>query len=177
MFNERYSFERYFFHHWAWLNMFMIHDKLFMINLLQMLNRQKKIYTIYICDTQSAQILEYDVRDVHGASSLYIKACWQSSYGVFRTWGMGESPHQSKVWSFTPSPANVYSLPRKVNSTQSKNKNVIFSCSNCSCTIFVLISYSFETYIMLILILIDAQYSQNAVFSFEKFSNHQNHSS
>ena len=30
---------------------------------------------------------------------------------------------------------------------------------------------------MLILILIDVQYSQNAVFSFEKFSNHHNHSS
>ena len=30
---------------------------------------------------------------------------------------------------------------------------------------------------MLILILIDVQYSQNAVFSFEKGSNHQNHSS
>ena len=30
---------------------------------------------------------------------------------------------------------------------------------------------------MLILTLIDVQYSQNAVFSFEIFSNHQNHSS
>ena len=30
---------------------------------------------------------------------------------------------------------------------------------------------------MLILILIDVQYSQNAVFSFENFSNRQNHSS
>ena len=30
---------------------------------------------------------------------------------------------------------------------------------------------------MLILILIDIQYSQNAVFSFEKFSSRQNHSS
>ena len=30
---------------------------------------------------------------------------------------------------------------------------------------------------MLILILIDVQYSQNAVCSFEKFSNRQNHSS
>ena len=30
---------------------------------------------------------------------------------------------------------------------------------------------------MLILILIDVQYSQNAVFSFEKFLNRQNHSS
>ena len=30
---------------------------------------------------------------------------------------------------------------------------------------------------MLMLILIDVQYSQNAVFGFEKFSNRQNHSS
>ena len=30
---------------------------------------------------------------------------------------------------------------------------------------------------MLILILIDVQYSENAVFSFEKFFNHRNHSS
>ena len=33
------------------------------------------------------------------------------------------------------------------------------------CTIFVLISYSFDTQVMLILIRIDVQYSQNAVFS------------
>ena len=49
--------------------------------------------------------------------------------------------------------------------------------SHWSCTISVLISFSFETQIMLVLILIDVQYSQNAVFSFEKFSKQQNHSS
>ena len=38
---------------------------------------------------------------------------------------------------------------------------------------FVLISYTFETQIMLILILIDVKYSQSA----EKFFNRQNHSS
>ena len=54
--------------------------------------------------------------------------------------------------------------PPKVNSTQQKNRNIIFNCSHSSCTIFVLISYSFETQIMLILILIDVQYSQNAVY-------------
>ena len=42
---------------------------------------------------------------------------------------------------------------------------------------FVLISYSFETQIMLTLILIDVQYSQNADFRFQKFSILQNHSS
>ena len=36
------------------------------------------------------------------------------------------------------------------------------------CTTFVLISYSFDTQATLILILIDVQYTQNAVFSFEK---------
>ena len=76
----------------------------------------------------------------------------------------------------------IHPLPTKFLFSLTKSqfnliKKVIFSCSHCSCTIFVLISYSFETQIMLILILIDVQYSQNAVFSFEKFSNRQNHSS
>ena len=53
----------------------------------------------------------------------------------------------------------------------------MFSCSHCSCIIFVLISYSLDTQAMLIFILIDVQYSQKAVFSFEKGSNCQNHSS
>ena len=53
----------------------------------------------------------------------------------------------------------------------------MFSCSHCSCFIFVLISYSLDTQVMLILILIDVQYSQKAVFSFEKGSNCENHSS
>ena len=58
------------------------------------------------------------------------------------------------------------------NPTQ-PNKNVIFSFSH-SCNIFVIISYSFVTLVMLILILSDVQYSQNAILSFEKDSNHQN---
>ena len=41
----------------------------------------------------------------------------------------------------------------------------------------LLISYPFDSQVMLILILIDIQYSQNAVFSFEKGLNRQNHSS
>ena len=57
------------------------------------------------------------------------------------------------------------------------NKNVIFRCSRCFCIIFVLILYSLDTQVMLILILSDVQYSQKAIFSFEKGSNHQNHSS
>ena len=46
-----------------------------------------------------------------------------------------------------------------------------------SSTIFVLISDSLHIQAMLILILSDVQYSQKAVFNFEKCSNHQNHSS
>ena len=57
--------------------------------------------------------LEHDVCDVHGASSLYIKTCWQSLYRVFPTGWMGESD----FCSFTPSPPNFYSLSPKVNST------------------------------------------------------------
>ena len=92
---------------------------------------------------------------------------------VFLT-GWGDSHHQPEICSVPPP---LLPSPPKVNSTQQKIINVIFSCSHPSCTIFVLISCSFQTQIMLILILIDAQYSQNAVFSFEKFWNRQNHSS
>ena len=49
----------------------------------------------------------------------------------------------------------------------------VFSCSHCSCTIFILTSYSLYTQI--IFILIDIQYLQKVVFSFEKGSNGQNH--
>ena len=93
-------------------------------------------------------------------------------YRVFPTGGMGEVPPTSQKFAHSSLPS-----PPKVNSTQQKNKSVIFSCSHSSCTIFVLISYSFETQIMLILILIQVQYLQNSVFSFEKILNRQNHSS
>ena len=81
---------------------------------------------------------------------------------VFPTGGMrGESPHQPKICSSPPTKQQ-------------------FSCynpiSHCSSTIFVLISYSLYTQVMLILILI-VQYSQKTVFSFEKGSNCKNHSS
>ena len=49
--------------------------------------------------------------DVHGASSLYIKPCWQSLYRVFPPGGMGKSPHQPKICSCTPSQPNIYSPP------------------------------------------------------------------
>ena len=113
--------------------------------------------------------LAHDVCDVHRASLLYIKTCWQSLYEVFPTGGWG-SPATNQTFACSL-------LPTKSQFNLIKTKNISFSCSHCSCTIFVLISYSFKTQIMLILILIDVQYSQNAVFSFKKFSICQNHSS
>ena len=53
----------------------------------------------------------------------------------------------------------------------------LFTSSNCCCTIFILTLYSLYTQIMLILILTSAQCLQNVVFSFEKGSGNQNHSS
>ena len=100
---------------------------------------------------------------------------------VFPTEGMGgvaptirTFAHPPRPPPIKPPPPNFYpSLPPisppKVNS--SKN------CSHCSCTIFILISYSLNTQIMLILILIYVKYTQKAVFSFEKGSNSQSHSS
>ena len=54
------------------------------------------------------------------------------------------------------------------------NENFIFGCSHCTCTVFILTSYSLYTQVMLVLILIDVQYLQNVVFSFEKRLNGQN---
>ena len=91
--------------------------------------------------------------------------------------GWENSRHNNpKICSFLPpSPPKLYSLHTKFQFNPIRNKNIIFSCSHCSCTIFVLISYSFEIQVTLISILFKVQYSQNAVFSFEKFSNRQNH--
>ena len=126
---------------------------------------------------------EHDVCDVQGASSLYIKTWWQSCiyvyiyiYLVFPNGGMVGIPLPDKNLLILPLPTEFLFPPTKSQFNPIK-KNVVFICSHCSCTIFVLLSYSFETQIMLILVLIDVQYSQNAVFSFEKFANHHNHSS
>ena len=59
----------------------------------------------------------------------------------------------------------------------SPNKHFIFSCSHCSSTIFILISYSLFTQVMLSFVLINVQYLQNVVFSFEKGLNGQVYSS
>ena len=81
--------------------------------------------------------------------------------------------HSSHLQKFSP----VDSTPPKQQfSSYNPIKNSIFSCNHCSCSIFLLISYSLDAQVMLILILIDVQYSQKAVFGFEKGLNCQNHS-
>ena len=92
----------------------------------------------------------------------------------FLYWGDGGVLSNNNKFGHLPTPHQIF-IPSHRKSIQ-PNK-IFFSCVHCSCTIFVLISYSFKGQSMLILILIDAQYSQNAVFSFEKFLNRQNHSS
>ena len=58
------------------------------------------------------------------------------------------------------------------------HKNFIFSCSHCSYTIPFLFSLhtlsTQRSWVMVILILINVQYLQNAAFNFEKSSNGQN---
>ena len=133
--------------------------------------------------------LAHDVCDVRGACSLYIKTCRQSSFTyVYRVYmyictqgfpygGIGEVPPTKQKFSYPLPPHQVFvSSPPKANSTQWKNKNVIFSCSHCSGTIFVLNFILFWKTGHAILILTDVQYSQNTAFSFEKFSNRQNYS-
>ena len=100
-----------------------------------------------------------------------------------------ESPHQPKICSFPPqlekSPPPrrlplqqifIPSPPLNNNFEVITNKNGTFSCSHCFCSFFVLISYSLDTQVMLILILIDVRHWQKAVFSFDKSSNYQNQS-
>ena len=85
--------------------------------------------------------LAHDVSDVHGAFSLYIKTC--KVYTGFSYWGDGGVPPQTKNLLIHPLPTKFLFPPTK--SQFNLIKKVIFSCSHCSCTIFVLISYSFET--------------------------------
>ena len=87
----------------------------------------------------------------------------------FPYWEDGGVPPPTKNLLIHPLPTKFLFPPTESQFNLIKNKNILFSCSHCSCTIFVLISYSFKTQIMLILILIDVQYLQ--------FLNRQNHSS
>ena len=98
----------------------------------------------------------------------------------FPYWGIGGQP---KICSFTPFPPNYFegdggSSPILKKSIQPniKIKTSFLAVVIAPIPFLFLISYYFETQIMLILILIDVQYSQNVVFSFEKFLNCQNHS-
>ena len=96
----------------------------------------------------------------------------------FPYWGDGEVPPPTKNLLIQPLPTRFLFPPTKsqVNPIKKLKTSFLAEASHCSYH-FVLISYSFETQIMLVLILIDFQYSQNAVFSFEKYLNRQNHSS
>ena len=87
----------------------------------------------------------------------------------FPYWEDGGVPPPTKNLLIHPLPTKFLFPPTESQFNLIKNKNILFSCSHCSCTIFVLISYSFKTQIMLILILIDVQYLQ--------LLNRQNHSS
>ena len=79
-------------------------------------------------------------------------------------------PRKSPIRFLFPSPTKS-SFPLLNNNLRVINqKNVIFSCSHCTCT-------SLYTQVMLIWILINVRYLQNVVFSFEKDSNGHNHSS
>ena len=90
-----------------------------------------------------------------------------------------KSDHLSPLWKCpppsTPAPPSFYCLHQRLTAPPlNKNfhvisqENFIFSCSHCSCTIFILPSYSLRTQVKLILILINVQYLQIVVFSFKK---------
>ena len=103
----------------AWCDKFIV---------VQTLNRQVKIYTIYISVTHKVlkscrskmATLAHDVCDVHRASLLYIKTCWQSLYSVFPTGKMGESPHQQKFAHSLP-PQQIF-IPSHRKSIQPNKK-------------------------------------------------------
>ena len=80
-------------------------------------------------------------------------------------------PHQI----FVP-PPKINSLPNQMTIVIIKKKTSFLGVVNAPVP-FLFQSYSLYTQVMLILILIDVQYSQKAVFRFEKGSISQNHSS
>ena len=88
---------------------------------------------------------------------------------AFPYWEDGGVPPPIKNLLIHPLPTKFLFPPTDSQFNLTKIKNILFSCSHCSCTIFVLIPYSFKTQIMLIWILIDVQYLQSL--------NRQNHSS
>ena len=116
--------------------------------------------------------LAHDVCDVHGASTLHIKHV-SKVYTGFSLLGW-RSPTTNQKFAHSPLPHQIF-IPFDQKSIQpnKKIKASILAVVIAPVPFFVLSSYSFETQVMLILILIDVQYSQNA----QKFLNRQNHSS
>ena len=116
-------------------------------------------------------------------------------FSVLGRWGGVPPPAKNLLISPNlekfPLPQNFYSTPPSIRQSlapsplSTKKKiliynlivNCIFRCRYYSCSIFALVSYSLDTQIMLIFILIDVRYLQKALFSFEKCSKRQNHSS
>ena len=116
---------------------------------------------------------------------------------LIRVFSSGATPHHSPMslkWESPPTRENPFAVasPNQIFILSHQrfippldnqitifilepHKDFIFSCSHCSCTIFILNLQSLYIQVMLILILIDVQYFQNLVFSFEKGSNVQYH--
>ena len=78
--------------------------------------------------TQCAEILQllqmatlaHDVCDVHGASSLYIKTCWQSLYRISLLGGWGSPPTNQK-FAHSPPPNQIF-IPSHQKSIQPNKK-------------------------------------------------------
>ena len=61
-----------------------------------------------------------------------------------------------------------FSLPPPKVTPTPLNYTIIFSCRHCSCTVFILFSYSLYTQVILILVLINVPYLQIVVFTLDK---------
>ena len=111
--------------------------------------------------------LAHDVSDVHGASTLYIKHVGKAYTEFSLLWGWG-SPTTNQKFAHSPPPHQIL-IPshQKLIHPNKKIKMSFLAVVIAPVPFFVLISYTFETQIMLILILIDVKYSQSA----EKFFN------
>ena len=99
-------------------------------------------------------------------------------FSLLRGWGAREgNPPISQKWGSPPHSPPPGKIPPSRCTPPNKIFIFSFTCSHCSCIIFVLISYSLYTQVVPILILIDVQYLQKAVFCLEKGLNGQNRSS
>ena len=89
---------------------------------------------------QESYIYIYIYIYIHTHTHIYI-------YCVFTIEGMEGVPTTWKIFpapNFLPSPPNKKFPPLKKHFKLSPHKNIIFSCSYCSCPIFVLILYFFD---------------------------------